>query len=429
MRQTVDLAYRPRQWQKECHLNKKRFTVLALHRRSGKTELAIAELLDKALKFDKDLGFFVYIAPYLKQARAIAWARLKQRCDPLVTHKVVEVSESDLSVKIINTGAVIRLFGGDNPDALRGVRLDGVVIDEVAQIRPEVWQDIIQPALSDRKGWALFIGTPNGINLFSELYFRADNYPDWYSAKYTVYETDSLDEQEVERLKRDMTETSFSREYLCDFTASGEDQLLSLAEIHDSAKRTLIESEYSYAPKILGIDPARFGDDRSAVVLRQGLFSRVLINLPKLDNMDLAARIAEEIDRHEPKAVFCDSGAGAGIIDRLRMLGHKVIEVAFAGKPMNEIYANKRAEIWHELRDWIRAGGSIPDDVRLKQDLGAPCYFFNRAGKIQLESKEEIKKRGLPSPDVADALCLTFAMPVSNKVIKQQQFVSNGWMG
>ena len=126
------LDYTPRDWQQECHRRLLRFSVLALHRRAGKTELAIMELLDKALQFDKDLGQFFYVAPYLKQAKAIAWARLKQKIEPLRQHEAVEVNEGELWVRFKHNGAMIRIFGGDNPDAMRGVRLDGVVIDEVA---------------------------------------------------------------------------------------------------------------------------------------------------------------------------------------------------------------------------------------------------------------------------------------------------------
>jgi hypothetical protein len=127
------------------------------------------------------------IAPLLKQAKAIAWARLKQKLLPLLSTGALTVNEGDLSVHVRHNGATIRLFGGDNPDALRGVRLDGVVIDEVAQIKPEVWNEVIQPALSDRLGWAMFIGTPSGVNLFSELYYRAQGGEDgWKAALWTV---------------------------------------------------------------------------------------------------------------------------------------------------------------------------------------------------------------------------------------------------
>ena len=411
----IRLSYFPRQWQKECHANRKRFTVLALHRRAGKTELAIMEILDKAMKFKLEMGQFFYVAPFLKQAKAIAWSRLKQKVAPLVPHGGVVINESELSVTIVANNCLIRIFGGDNPDAMRGVRLDGVVIDEVAQIKPEVWQDIIQPALSDRLGWALFIGTPSGINLFSELYFRADSYDDWHSAKYTVYDTYSLDADEVERLRRDMAETSFSREYLCDFTAAGDNQLMSLSDVEAGATRRVPNADILYAPKIMGVDPARFGDDRSVIFIRQGLSTLSPIVLRGIDNMALAQRVASEMIKHDTDAVFIDAGAGSGVIDRLRQLGHDVVEVAFAGKPTDGRYLNKRAEMWCELRDWLSSGGCIPNDQGLKQDLASPTYFYNSAGKIQLESKDEIKKRGLPSPDIGDALALTFAFPVSPK--------------
>ena len=126
MTQTViDLGYRPRKWQVECHIERQRFTVLALHRRAGKTELALAELLQCALQFKHDLGLFFYVAPLLKQAKAIAWARLKQKVAPLIQHNLVEVNESELWIRIRNNGAMIRMYGADNPDAMRGVRLDG----------------------------------------------------------------------------------------------------------------------------------------------------------------------------------------------------------------------------------------------------------------------------------------------------------------
>ncbi len=417
----IRLEYTPRDWQKECHRQRRRFTVLALHRRAGKTELAIMELIDKAMKFQLELGMFVYIAPFLKQAKAIAWQRLKQKLGPLMIAGAVEVNEGDLSVTFRHNGATIRLFGGDNPDAMRGLRIDGAVIDEVAQIKPEVWMDIIQPALSDRKGWAMFIGTPAGINLFSELFYKAAALPEWHAARYTVYDTHALDADEVARLKRDMAETSFAREYLCDFTAAGDDQLISLADAEDAARRVYTDKDVADAPKILGVDPARFGDDRSVIFPRQGLQAFDPLVYRGIDNMELAARVAAKIESWEPDAVFIDSGAGAGVIDRLRQLDYDVIEVPFGGKAtMANLYLNRRAEMWFEMADWLRLGGAIPNDVALKQELATPTYWFDSAGRKVLEPKDEIKKRlqGGGSPDMADAMALTFAYPVRKRTPK-----------
>ena len=414
----ISLDYTPRTWQKECHLKKQRFSVYALHRRSGKTELAIMELIDKAIKTDKELGMFVYVAPFLRQAKAIAWARLKQKIEPLRRQSVIEINEGELSVRFKHNGAIIRLFGGDNPDALRGMRLDGVVIDEVAQIKNELWSDIVQPALSDRLGWSLFIGTPQGINLFSELYYKAIEEDGWAAARYTVFDTDSLHPNEVTRLKRDMSETSFAREYLCDFSAQGDDQLIALADTEDAAKRVYQKSHVDMSPVVLGIDPARFGDDRSVIFRRQGRQAFKPVVYRGIDNMDLAARVANLIEEYDPDAVFCDAGAGSGVIDRLRQLSYDVIEIPFGGKATKpEQYLNRRSEMWWLMKQWIEEGGAIPNDVALKQELATPIYWYDNVGRRVLESKDQIKKRlqGAGSPDLADALALTFALPVAKK--------------
>jgi hypothetical protein len=406
-----------RQWQRECAKmsSGKRFVVMALHRRAGKTELALKKLLDAAVKARLDLPLFFYVAPYLKQAKIIAWSRLKQMVAPLMSSGMIEINESELYVRFVHNGAMIRIFGSDNPDAMRGVRLDGAVIDEVAQIKPEVWDEIIQPALSDRKGWAWFIGTPKGINLFSSLYFGAENRVGWATARYTVHDTDALDPDEVIRLQETMADTAWAREYLCDFAAAGDDQLLSLTDAEAAARRDYPPGSNDFAPRILGVDPARFGDDRSVILRRQGVVAYPPRVFRGMDNMALAGQVAQEIERWKPDAVFIDSGAGAGVIDRLRQLGHDVIEINFGGRPNDVRYVNKRAEMWHEMADWIRAGGQIPNDNGLKLELATPTYRYDAANRIVLESKDDIKKR-LPdagSPDLADALALTFAQPVA----------------
>lgn len=415
--QAIRFGLPMRKWQAECARMAagKRFVVLALHRRAGKTELALKKLLDAAVKCQLDLPLYFYVAPYLKQAKIIAWARLKQMVAPLVPLGQVEISEVELYVRFKHNGATIRIFGADNPDAMRGVRLDGAVIDEVAQIKPEVWDEIVQPALSDRKGWAWFIGTPKGINLFSSLFFAARDRDGWAAARYTVHDTDALDPDEVTRLHSSMADTAWQREYLCDFSAAGDDQLLSLTDAESAARRDYPESDISHAPRILGVDPARFGGDRSVIFGRQGLVAMQPQVYRGIDNMALAGRVAAEMDRWKPDAVFIDAGGGAGVIDRLRQLGHHVIEVNFGGKANDTRFTNKRTEMWYELAEWIRAGGQIPNVDALKLELATPTYKFDAANRIQLESKDDIKKR-LPdagSPDLADALALTFAHPVA----------------
>ena len=411
--------YSPREWQRNCHYALKRFNVFVLHRRAGKTELAIMELLDKAMRFNKELGFFVFCAPYLKQAKAIAWTRIKSKLKPMIGTGAVTINESELSVTFGHNGAVIRIFGADNGEAMRGVRLDGCVLDEFAIFKPGVWEDIIQPTLSDRNGWAIFIGTPNGVNAFSELFYKALKLPDWHSAIYTVYDTDAVIPSEVERLRRDMTETSFSREYLCDFNASAEDQLISLSDANAAANRSYADKDFDGAPKIVGVDPARFGDDRSVIIRRQGLKASDIVVFRGLDNMQLAARVAMVMDLWEPDGVFIDAGGGAGVLDRLRQLDYDPIEVHFGGKAnLEQQFVNRRSEMWWNMKEWIENGGWIPSDPMLRQELSTPTYWFDAQGRKMLESKDEIKKRlqGGASPDIADALALTFAYPVGKRL-------------
>ena len=349
--QTVNLDYVPRAWQQEVHQARKRFSVLALHRRAGKTKLGIMQLVDSALRCREPQGLFFYVAPELKQAHAIAWRELKSTISTLERTGAVLVREGDLSVTFRN-GAQIRLYGSDNGAGMRGVRLDGVVIDEVSQHAPEVWHEIIQPALSDRLGWALFIGTPHGINLFSELYYMAsermaENDPNWFAATYTVDDTQALNPVEVTRLRADMDPNAWAREMMCDFGASGDDQLIGLADSEAAAHRQYDgrEGTIQSAPIVLGVDPARFGGDRSVIVRRQGLAMYDPTILRGVDNMELAARVASEINRYGPDAVFIDSGAGAGVIDRLRQLGHTVVEVPFGGKALDPQYRDRKSVV------------------------------------------------------------------------------------
>ena len=407
-----------RAWQRECARlsNVARFVVMALHRRAGKTEIALKKLLDSAVKNRLDLPNYFYVAPQLKQARAIAWARLKQMVEPLRVHGAVEVSEVDSLVRFTHNGAVVRIYGADNPDSMRGVRLDGCVVDEVAQIKPEVWEEILRPALSDRAGWAWFIGTPKGVNLFSELFFAAEGREGWARALYTVDDTDALAPSEVALIRSEMSENAYAREYLCDFSAAGADQLISLTDVELAARRELTEADIEGMPRVMGVDPARFGDDRSVIVSRQGLQVFAPQVFRGVDNMDLAARVAARMQEWEPDAVFIDSGAGAGVIDRLRQLGHDVVEVNFGGKPVTDArFANRRAEMWMTLADQVRAGLAIPNDVGLKVELATPTYSYDKQQRIIIESKDDIRKRlpGAGSPDIADALALTFAYPVT----------------
>jgi hypothetical protein len=417
----VSLGYVPTRFQAFVHANARRFTVCVTHRRFGKTFMSCMQLVDAALRTTKPDARFAYLAPFLKQAKQSAWVYLKNFSGPIAGSSVLE---GELSIRFPN-GASITLFGGDNAESLRGSYFDGIVIDEVADLKADVWGSVIRPALSDRKGWAFFIGTPRGLNLFHGLYqwaahgFPIDDKlvrdPDWVAFMYRADETGLIDEKELASSKATQSAAQYRQEWLCDFAAASDDVLISIDLVTEACQRVALDGYVTGSPKILGVDVARFDDDRSVIIRRQGLIAFEPIVLSGVNNMDLAARVAAEINAWQPDAVFIDAGRGEGVIDRLRQLGFSVIEVNFGGKPTNDAYANKRAEMWDAMAKWLLAGGCLPNHPELKTDLCTATYSFNSANKMVLESKDDIKKRGLHSTDVADALALTFAMPVAPK--------------
>ena len=351
--------YVAHKYQKEIHKNLKRFSVLVCHRRFGKTYLAINTLIDAAVRTKRENLRFGYVAPYQKQAKQVAWDYLKRFTLNIPGTKA---NESESAIDFPN-GARIRLYGSDNGESMRGLYFDGVVMDEVADMRPETWSEIIRPALTDvhHKGWCLFIGTPKGLNQFYDLYQYAQQDPDWYAGMYRVDETDVLEEEEVQMARNTMAENQYRREFLCDFSASMDNALITIDKVSDAAAKKMTDADITGSARILGVDVARFGSDRSVIQKRQGLAAFEPKIFDDIDNMTLAGMVAQTINDWQPDAVFIDSGRGEGVIDRLRQLGYFVTEVNFGGKALNPTYNNKRSEMWDNIRIWLDDGGALPN--------------------------------------------------------------------
>ncbi len=212
----VSTGYEPRRLQLDIHRQLVRFNVLVCHRRFGKTVLCVNELVDKALRCGLKRPRFAYIAPLYTQAKQVAWDYLKEYTRPIPG---MTANEAELRVDLPN-GARIKMYGADNPDALRGIYLDGVVLDEYGQMRPQLWTEVIRPALADRKGWAIFIGTPKGRNLFHTIYERATETPGWFAKLYRASETGVVDADELKAARLDMDEDEYAQEFECSFTAA-----------------------------------------------------------------------------------------------------------------------------------------------------------------------------------------------------------------
>ena len=408
----IDLGFSPRAWQAAVLKLLRRFSIIVVHRQGGKTELAIAKLFDAALRSQRPDARFGYVAPLLKQAKGIAWDRVRRYACKL---PATVINESDLSVQLAN-GARIRLFGADNPDSLRGLVFDGLVLDEVAQLPPQLWGEVLLPTLADREGWCLFIGTPKGINLFSTLYYRALNDPTWFAARYDCHQTGALSPDAIAQIQRESTDAQFRQEMLGDFAAVSDNVLIPLDAAVAASRRTLRPSQYEFAPKILGVDVAWQGGDRSVIMPRRGLAAFRPVIERGLPEKSFAARVAAAIVRWQPDATFvdCTGGYGGEVVSRLRDAGHHVMDVVFSWKASDERFMNLRAEMWFKMADWLKSGAAIPPIPELLSELCAPTFSNdNAANRLKLESKDEIRARIGASVDIADALCLTFAFPVA----------------
>jgi hypothetical protein len=197
------------------------------------------------------------------------------------------------------------------------------------------------------------------------------------------------------------------------FPSAGELQLIPTADV-----RRCIDLEAAvqpHDPLVMGVDVARFGSDQSVIYMRQGrdAESQGIHRFRGLDTMQFSAKIAEVARDKQPDAIFIDGGGvGGGVVDRCKQLGLDVIEINFGSKATQSGYANLRAQMWGNLRDAIRDGIRLPDDPDLVSDLTGLEYGYTLRNELKLESKEDAKKRGLQSPDLADALALTYVLPV-----------------
>jgi hypothetical protein len=404
------LPYAPRPAFQPFHARSERFAVLVCHRRAGKTVATINDLIRRAIECERPAPRYAYIAPLFRQAKDIAWDYLKRYTDPIPGRLV---NESELRVDLPGERR-IRLYGADNPDSLRGLYLDGVVIDEPAQMKPALWQEVLRPALADRNGFAVFIGTPKGRNWFYELFRRAGKDENWYKLVLPASRSGLLKPDEVAALTADMAPPLIAQEMECSFEAPDSLQFIDPDLVAQARDRPPGRG----GARIMGVDVARFGDDRTVILNRTDTIGEIRV-LRGIDTMQTAALVAEEAARFRPQATFVDgAGVGGGVVDRLRLLGHAVFEVqAGARASTPDRFANKRAEMWGLMREWLRERGSFGEEgqhrTELCDDLLAPQYRFDAGGRLLIERKEDMKARGLPSPDLADALALTFAEPVA----------------
>jgi hypothetical protein len=404
-------------------MSQRRFTIVKAHRRAGKTWVACAALALTALALPKTR--YAYLAPTRVQAKAITWAIFRDMLAPIPG---VHFKDSELIIVLPN-GSEIGLYSGENHDSLRGSGFHGAVVDEVANMPLDAWFASLRPTLSGTGGWALFIGTPRGSDLLSELYQYAasGSDPDWAAISFEAWPVNTtgvLSDTEIESARREaISEATFLREYGVRLDVSAEDQLIRLEDVLACQSR-VATPQFMRAgitrrePRIIGVDisgPGANGDN-SVIVMRQGPIVLEPITVPSDQYELLPGLVATAIRDFEADACFLDGTGGwsLGVLPALQELGYSPQPINFGSAAIKDtLYANRRAEMHAQLAEWTRRPNSIlPRGQKLASELTATCFSHDAKGRILLERKVQTRSRLGRSPDIADALALTFAAPV-----------------
>ena len=389
------------------------------------------------------------------QLRSVTWAEITKWLSMAMNTHWFEVSatrvmpakwltelvERDLKLGTRYWGVEGRLWSAENPDSYAGVHnFSGVmlVFDEASGIDDSIWS-VASGFFTENtpnRFWLAFSNPRRNSGYFYEAFHSKR---DFWKTKIvdarTVEGTDkAVYQQIIDEYGADSAQAHV--EVFGEFPNASDDQFIG-AHIVDEAMERERYKDLS-APIILGVDPARFGADSTVIAVRQGRDIIAIKRFKGDDTMETVGRIIECIEEFKPVLVNIDEGGlGAGVVDRLKEQRYKVKGVNFANKSKNMMmYGNKRAEMWGDMREWLRSA-SIPKDRTLKTDLISPLMKPDSKGAIFLESKKDMKARGLASPDAADAIALTFAYPVAHReyVDKRpirsysQQGIVNSWMG
>ncbi len=390
------------------------------------------------------------------QLRSITWAEVTKWLAMLINSHwweisatritpakwLAEIVERDLRKGTRYWGAEGRLWSEENPDAYAGLHnADGVLLifDEASGIPDAIW-DVAQGFFTENtphRFWMAFSNPRRNTGYFFECFNAKRDF--WLTRQIdarTVEDTDkSVYEQIIEEYGEDSPQARI--EVYGEFPSVGDEQFIPPSVVDAAQKRPKYKDPG--APIVIGVDPARSGADSTVIVVRQG---RDIIDIKRYrgdDTMTVVGHVIEAIEEYKPTLTVMDEGGlGYGILDRLNEQRYKVRGVNFGWKAKNQVmWGNKRAEMWGAMRDWLR-NASIPADRQLKSDLTGPKTKPDSSGTIFLESKKDMKARGLASPDAADALAVTFAYPVASRqyvekprtiVSRGQAAVSTGWMG
>tara|TARA_Y100000022_G_scaffold48483_1_gene40987 strand:+ start:302 stop:1561 length:1260 start_codon:yes stop_codon:yes gene_type:complete len=329
---TRTINYRPRKLVKNFHKREQRFAVIVAHRRFGKTVAAINDLIKTALTTERKNVRVAYIAPYYRQAKAIAWDYLLEYTKDI---EGVYYNVAELRADFPN-GARFRLFGADNYDAMRGLYFDSVVLDEPADFPANAWPSVIRPSLTDRKGKATFIGTPKGKNEFWEIYNNAQKNDNWFCAMYKADETNILEKEELEEAKQTMGEDRYAQEFMCSFEAAIQGAYY--AQEMKTAKEENRVTSVPYDPSISVITSFDLGIGDSTAIWFAQFVGQEIHLIDYYENsgvgLDHYAKVLHEKGYHYESHILPhdvkvkELGTGKSRLETLDNLGVRNIEIA-----------------------------------------------------------------------------------------------------
>jgi hypothetical protein len=321
----------------------------------------------------------------------------------------------------------------NSPESFAGLHNQGnrilVLFDEASAIDDVIWE-VTEGALTDANTeiiWCAFGNPTRNSGRFRECFRK-------YRKFWNTYQIDSRtvkisNKAKIEEwLEAYGEDSDFFKVRVRGVFPSASDLQFISTEIADKAQKQVYKlGQFEHLPVIIGVDPAWTGSDSLEIVMRQGYYMKPLASIPKNDDdWRMAQLIAQFEDEYKADAVFIDMGYGTGIYSIGKQLGRKWRLIEFGGKSNDPVYLNMRAYMWGQMKEWLREGGSIPpNDQALYDDIVGPEAIIDKNGRIQLESKKDMKDRGLPSPNKGDALALTFAARVVKKSETDNRIVAN----
>jgi len=389
-----------------------------VHRRGGKDKTAVNFT---AKKMFQRVGTYYHCLPTYNQARKVLWDAIDKDGFRMMDHipESIRMKTNNSEMKItLQNGSIWQAIGADNYDAVVGANPVGIVMSEwaVSDNYPLAW-DYFRPILAENGGWAIFIYTPRGRNHGFSLYQDALRNKDWYCQLLTVNDTHAINTVDIQA-ERDagMSEDMIQQEFYCSFIASNENVVIPFTLIQSALGRKV---DYNRMPRYAGLDPARFGNDRTGFVVRQGA---EIIHVESWRNLDVVQVAGKVIQLYRQKffdAIGVDViGLGAGVFDMLKNAGIPSVAVNVSEtSAMNEDRFDRvRDELWWSVREWfedmscsISLGIFQKDRDALLADIQDIRYTYTPTGKIKIEPKDDMKERLGFSPDLGDALCCTFS--------------------